>query len=331
VCAAPNNQWIFKGRDEECIQNLTFTYTTWNSVTKAILATDKFSVNQDIVLSPNSDLFVENDTVSVVATGDPGFAGGEIFFNSACTAPCRLLSTLYNGEELGGWEIVPPETVVVTKTYEMPSALKTQNSTQIAYSIPFQNFAQIKEGLASWGNQTLIRCDNQLAPGTKGPGCVFPSATPTLDLQASIYGAAVVNVAVGEQELVGHPGLLLPLHRGDPNQSQGNMDAICDRTFVPLPTRVPTDSCDEYPFASSLESGGQLLLTGKDCYETIPEIDKSGTWTYWQLTKKTGTQLCERGHVPLALNTGLGSRAIGPFYTANRMMYADAYYVSAST
>ncbi|HEY3611535.1 MAG TPA: hypothetical protein VGL06_28835 [Pseudonocardiaceae bacterium] len=108
--------------------------------------------------------------------------------------------------------------------------------------------------------------------------------------------------------------------------TQGNRSAVYDSSFVPLPRVVPTDSCDEYPFAASQQSGGNLGHTGPDCLDIIP-YNNAGTWEPLFLNSYTGAQPCMRGHVPSALNSAVGS-ALGAFYTTQRMLASDPYTVN---
>jgi hypothetical protein len=192
------------------------------------------------------------------------------------------------------------------------------------YSFGLESPGILLTGTAVWHMPVTIRCDNQWAG--RSPGCVFPASRPVLYLSEATYGAAAVNVQVGQLYVAGVQGTTAsPLTRGDPNLSQGNRDSICDSTFVPNNTVTPTDSCDEYPFASSQQSGGARGLTGANCLETR-SYNVNGTWYVQFLNTDTGTQVCERGHVPLALNTAVGSQ-VGALYTNNRMLLGDPYTI----
>ena len=69
---------------------------------------------------------------------------------------------------------------------------------------------------------------------------------------------------------------------------------------------------------------------GADGSELVGEfvrIYKRGkTWYANFQNTYTGTQRCERGHVPLALNTGVGSQ-LGALYTNYRMLLGDPYTI----
>jgi len=102
------------------------------------------------------------------------------------------------------------------------------------------------------------------------------------------------------------------------------------RAIGTLELQVSTDSCDEYRFASSQESGGALGLTAADYIEVLAVQGANGQWFLWRapgLQNKTlGTSRCLRGHVPNALSSGVGS-ALDAMYTNERMLIGDPYTV----
>jgi hypothetical protein len=153
-----------------------------------------------------------------------------------------------------------------------------------------------------------------------------PAWGPVLSLSLATYGAAAMNVYIGERFLKGTPGNSpgTPLTRGDPARTDPNRTAVCN-TFTPLST-VPDDSCDEYPFASSQQSGGALGLTGAACLQVKPFQQANGIWTWTFLNTYTLTQACQVGHVNNTLNSNVGT-ALGTMYTTNRMLIGDPYVV----
>lgn len=135
-----------------------------------------------------------------------------------------------------------------------------------------------------------------------------------------------MNVAIGENYLPGDPGNpsgSVPLTRvTDKTVSDGFRTLICGQ-FIPT-SFVKTDSCDEYPFATTYQSGGANNLTGASCAEALP-IEYNGVW-YVDWFSYTGTEPCLIGHVPLKKNKAVGS-ALGVFVNANRILDHDPYWV----
>ena len=164
----------------------------------------------------------------------------------------------------------------------------------------------------------------------------MPTYTPTVVLPLSVYGAAAMNAYVGELFLPGTPGLssTTPLTRGDPANTDPNRTQICTG-FTALPAGnlygVVNDSCDEYPFASSQQSGAVFGVAGQNCLEIVPTQNANGTWTFKFRNMYTASypQVCVRGHVNNDQNTSVG-RALQSVYVANRMMIGDPYTVQVT-
>jgi hypothetical protein len=168
-----------------------------------------------------------------------------------------------------------------------------------------------------------FRCD-RLVSGA--PGCVYPSVTPTMFIRISQSGAAAVNVQFAQSNLPDHWGRDQPLHR---LVNQGNnRDIICDSTFVNDPRVLPQDSCDEFAFASSYESGNLLGLRGSDCAEIRPYLDAAtGTWVVEKIKPMTYTERCLRGHVSLSENKSVGGVYSAFIQSDSRVLDYDAYWI----
>jgi hypothetical protein len=88
---------------------------------------------------------------------------------------------------------------------------------------------------------------------------------------------------------------------------------------------VPTDSCDEYPFAKTYEGG----TPGGLCADIAPLFEE-GQWQIYEANPNkpvTGTEKCVRGHVPLGENEGAGGE-LGRFTQAQRVLDLDSYSVT---
>jgi hypothetical protein len=145
-----------------------------------------------------------------------------------------------------------------------------------------------------------------------------------------------------------------------PAQQTANRNVICDGSFTPdaaitaalapysdltkTPPYIETDSCDEYPFAGTYESGamqtganGQpkpFVTTGADCWQgTAVQSGSSGIepadWNVMLLDSTTTTTQCIRAHIPKKLNTNLGG-AYGSFVQSNRLLDKEAFWVWAT-
>ena len=151
-----------------------------------------------------------------------------------------------------------------------------------------------------------------------------------------------------------HPDTAAPLEKQYPRRDI-NRGIICEdgsftrdaaitaalAPYTKNPARPETDSCDEYPFAATYESGamqtgfdGQpkpFVTTGADCWQgTAVQSGSSGVeaadWNVMLLDSMTTTTQCIRAHIPLTLNTSLGG-AYGNFVQKQRLLDKDAFWV----
>jgi hypothetical protein len=311
----PTNTWGVS-RSEGCINNVTLTEMTVNSQTGETTGMSTLLISQDIVLSPNTSTFTETDTIFWELASGKAVSTRDISFFGECTGLCTA-------SPAGGVQttLSPNQTVTASFTYaDTPG-------TGIDNPATFYNFTwspppnTIAGGGWSWNGPGYIRCDGQLGSLS---GCVFSIYVPTLSLSVAAQGAAAINVAIGELYLPDAYGSNTPLTRqADPALRAANRAAICGG-FVPDPN-VATDSCDEYPFASSHQSGGEAGLTGADCAQVTATPIGGGSYSL-QLTNYTGNEHCLIGHVPNAQNKLVGS-ALGVFIKANRVIADDPYWV----
>src|ERR1017187_2632663 len=184
------------------------------------------------------------------------------------------------------------------------------------------------------------RCDTI---ATSTDGCVDEGYIPTLELSSSKYGAAANMIEWAQGEMSAHwgeQGAGSPLtYLGDKAATNVNRQIICDSTFVNQGTAIggddgSSDSCDEFPFAATYQSGAQNGVTsGEDCAQiTAAEIPNptgilATDWSWLEpLGSPTGNEACVRGHTPLDLNTGVGS-AYGTFITTERLIDEDRFWV----
>ena len=185
------------------------------------------------------------------------------------------------------------------------------------------------------------------ASGTDIPteGCVDVDYLPTLDLPIDTYGAAAAMVEWAQENLSGHwghPDTGSPMtYLGNTDQRDVNREIVCDSSFTNLGTAIggddgSSDSCDEFPFAASYQSaplGG--LTSGADCAQvqateiSNPTGNLAADWSGVEpIGSFTGSEPCVRGHIPLLLNTNVGT-AYWKFISANRIIDGDQYWIDA--
>ena len=136
-------------------------------------------------------------------------------------------------------------------------------------------------------------------------------------------------IQYAQSVLVDHRGRDTPMGRlPDDKIKDVNRRAMCkDGTWVADPRVQPQDSCDDFPFAGSWESGAMFGLTGASCAQVRPFIDPvSGRWVIGIYGTITYAERCIRGHVDLLDNDGVGGD-LGRYAQAQRLLDRDSYYV----
>lgn len=315
-------------RDGACSAYRNMYYSLYNLDTGEVIGTAWMVISQQIDLPrAASTSFTEQVEVTMVQTTG-AVPGLYLMLYGYCSAPCLVES---NGR---AWAPLP---VIVTQGQTVRGSV-TYHTDPVADGIPatvttnyrfwvHQEYTIPIENEAYWLGPGSIRCDAHVGVSR---GCVMPEVVPRLPLFLSVHREAAANILFAQYALpdawgadwLGGP----PLHRlADDAAVQRNRDRICDRTFVRLPSDVvANDSCDEYSFARSYESGGMLGLTGVDCAEVVP-FEDAGEW-YVSPIRLVGDERCIRGHVPLDKNRLVGSE-LGVFTLYNRLLDGDAYYV----
>jgi hypothetical protein len=194
------------------------------------------------------------------------------------------------------------------------------------------------------------RCDSVV---TAKDGCVNERFTPTLSLSLAKYGAATAMIKWAQLNLSGHWGLRgvgQALHRLIGGKR--NRYVICRRGWKSNPAITKAlapfkdkDSCDEFPFASSFESGAMAIgangkpkphvNSGAACVQVTAVMSAAPTGaseaTVWHGITVSGhpsrTDPCIRGHVPNKLNGGVGV-AYSVLIRTQRLVNKDAFWLA---
>jgi hypothetical protein len=321
-----DNAWT-SSRTEECIQNGTSIWTIFLVPSGQQVGTATFLISQDITLQTNSTLPVENDSITWQGNSSPQVpTSATIKYTTGCNSPCELID---GGGTTYASTVGQTQSNIRSVYEDLPGTVTPDTfNTDYSFNPTFPGVTG-PPNPETWSPPQGFRCDN-IYPGTFGPGCVVPGYVPTLVLHTSVYADAAVNAFVGEKYLPGTPGLSAqtPLTRGDPNDTDSNRNVICGG--FKTKAQVPNDSCDEYPFAASQQSGGLSPnnVTGANCLETQFKQLTDGRWSFQFLNQYINKypQICERGHVNNTQNQAVGTALI-TMYTVNRMLIGDAYTV----
>jgi hypothetical protein len=316
-----NTWWLT--RTSMCITGILITYEVFDAQTGAVLGTANFDVSQSMQLETTSLVWEERDYITMLdATGLA--IGVEVGFTATCASLCTAASDLSVPVPIAVGETLP---ALITYTDAPASGQDTTSATYTMEAI--QPGTIPVQPIVSWPGPTdyPIRCDT-LVGGS--PGCVIPAVTPTFFVSVAQSGASAIMIAFSQQYLPDGWGSSQPLRRlASDALANTNRNIICG-VFTPDPTVPGGDSCDEFPFAKTYESGAMLGLTGADCAEIKPYIDDvTGTWVVQLVNNVTFTERCTRGHVTLADNSDVGGD-LGRFTQQERLLDFDPYWLTVT-
>jgi len=320
VCSVTGTNQMQYQRFVSCLK-ITVSGTLVNSKGE-VIGTATLNFVNSVTLDATASTIDDQITATVANT-----TGAVVEVAVSLTGSCSSACTTTEPEPWTGAALLAKnQSVTGTVVHSEILAKGTQDSTRLGYdayiTVPDAVPAQPN---ASWDGAVDIRCDNSVGASA---GCVYPGATPDLELSASLYKAAAITYLWAQLNLPDGWGAGTPLRRlADDSAAEANRARTCeDGTFVPLPDDViPDDSCDEFPFAKTYEGG----TPGGLCADIAPILE-DGQWTVYEANPDkpvTGTEKCVRGHVTLIDNTNAGG-ALGRFTTAVRLLDLDKYTVT---
>jgi hypothetical protein len=167
------------------------------------------------------------------------------------------------------------------------------------------------------------------------------------------FGASAAMIQWAQEHLSAHWGLRdkgKPLTRlVSATQKKTNRNIICARDWQAHPpwqadnNKVTVkDSCDEFPFATTEQSGAMKdgktddSFSGAECaqVEAVKTAETGSAAKIWNDVKVIGAYSkdarCVRGHIPLKLNQDLGNAAWRAFIASNRLLNMDKFWVSVT-
>lgn len=195
-----------------------------------------YSLQQDIVMNPNSLTFAENYNMNFTS-GSGNIQGMMVGLSVTCGQFCTAFTNFTNpvqgivGGSLGGAISYSDSPVLIDSTKS------TYTLTATGPFIP---------GVGVTQSQTY-RCDTVI--GIAG-GCVNPGYWPILTTMINLptISQNIRNVQSSGPHHYGKMAGGFPLTRSDTSQTANN-NAACP----PAGTQPPNTSCDEYPFASTAQ------------------------------------------------------------------------------
>ncbi len=331
-------------RTQFCWNN-TLTFTFFED--EDPVGTSVVTLIQYIVLRPGTKSWTEYDTVTTV-TSEGTTAPIEVVQTVTCGSDCKATGGLKGTLKAG---------LTATISY-ITSVGKDKDVTDAStYSLVYDAPPYIPTNDLQWDSPIKFRCDNSLGVANT-IGCVFPKYVPTLVLSLKTGGASAAMVAWAQQHMDAHwgwDGHGDPLTRlTDETTIDDNRERICeDGTFHSIAgigapakgTKDPwtdTDSCDEFPFAATNQSGGATLKkegkTGAACVQlkavrtsSSKTADEAAQWGGVTTTGSVNDKApCVRGHIPNNLNGAVGSAYRGLIGSA-RLISGDPFWIAVES
>jgi hypothetical protein len=310
----------------------------WYDSSGQLVGSTSFVMTQAMQLNPGGLGFSEVlRVVTVVNTGTYPTLGMNLFVT--CGNTCKVTYHWPQGATLA-------DGTHGSLDYTDTAPTGAVNTFKTAYQLTLVSPEITNPVVFKWKLPVSIRCDNNM-PGITGPGCVFPAFTPTFTVSRTQYGASAAMIAWAQANLSAHWGLRgkgKPLTRLTGAAAiDDNRKIICERNWTPFPpwtsgSVTDKDSCDEFPFASTYQSGAMHgVTTGKECAQ-VEAVKTSSTGTIahiWNNVKPIGSYSagakCVRGHIPYTLNTTLGRIAWLDFIRANRILNENPFWMKVTS
>ncbi|MGW7674412.1 hypothetical protein ACWGJX_46435 [Streptomyces sp. NPDC054775] len=325
-----DGQW-YGNRVIQCLIDPVIPYTYTDIETGAVLGTAKFALAQEIDLSTTSLQWTETDQLTLLE--EEGKAVGLMAtWNATCSSGC---SPTVNEPWSPSTPMVVGETLKGAMSFtDAPGSIYDYADEEYSLAISQPN-AVVTRSL-NWG-PAEVRCDSGVSISGSA-GCVTPWYTPKLTISRGSYGSSADMINWAQNNLPGHWGLDgvgQPLHRlQSSTQQASNRSAICGTSKFTKDPNIPQDSCDEFPFAGTYESGALNGVDNGNSCAQVTAIQAGSTgilavdWpTISTLGSPTLAESCVRGHIPGPLNSDAGS-AYGNFVTAMRLADDDPFWLS---
>ncbi len=298
----------------------------------AIVGKASFAIRQELKFNPTNRLFDEETTFTPTRI-DPSLGTFSLSWSSICGDNCDQGE--YTWDNALRW--TPGDFHTITgRRYRSWTGTGEDMIRVIwdvvASSTSAANNAAIERG----GSQTEARCDDLVG---SYPGCSVPSFTPTLVIDEAEYPAARQFIGFyaqyNDRRHLGWKGHGEPLHRqADPAVAEANRNRICPSSYVKDPdVTYPAPvikTCDEWPFAASVESGG-VTTDGNKCGQYTAAFSPPNRWGVawdYRYSDMYINASCARATMPSDQNSGVGG-LLGSFTQGMRLLDGDAYWVDA--
>jgi hypothetical protein len=315
-------------RFEGCMQDSSPLIATFINSDGEPIGEVHWAMQRQIKLYPDDDLIREVLKIIPVRM-DPKISSVSLKWFTDCYPACTSDPPLFNGSTT--WTQGDEHTTEALFTHQWTGS--TFDAMKVDWLITGSSPQAANESTAWIQDEDFdIRCDAMVGSFR---GCVFPAYVPSFTVNTAKYPSASALYWVLKTKLRTHPGSEAdhsPLHRlADTSAQDGNRRRMCQNVsakFDPHPD-TPDTTCDEYPFAASRESGGQISgLTGDQCAQFYAFTD-NGHWVLRdddRVGPVTWDEPCGRGNIPGEQNEGAGGD-LGRFTQDDRLLDGDPYWV----
>lgn len=297
---------------------------------------------QEINTEPRASDFVEEFYMRVDRM-DPALATVTVSANTIC----NYLSGCSDGGQdpwVGDLPMPPAGTWWDGTVHRSWTGANGHDDILMLWTLTFTKPQSGKSSTVEWGGLDYeIRCDDEISGSA---GCVVPGYTPTMVVDGSDYPGArdyIGRVQASLDSHIGWLGMGKALHReGDSSVSGANRNKVCDGSWVkedrfggrsyPDPDSI---ECDEFPFAATKESGGQMgIVSGAECQQWTVWPGGSGSgwpatdYAVQAWTKSGTTGPCARASMPRRQNGGVGT-ALSNFYQGQRILDNEDFWLDS--
>jgi hypothetical protein len=309
---------------------LTFTFLKDGEPVGTLIA----DLVQSMSLNAAGRSWTEHDTVAEAVPAGVT-APVEAVMGASCDSPCHADAHFAGVIETGLTGVVD---------YTDHVAKGRVNTTPTHYALAYDAPPFIPDSVGAWDSPISYRCDDDMI-GIAGAGCVFPKYTPLLILSRGKFGAAAAMIQWAQANLKGKWGL--PGHEltrlAISAVSNNNNKVICMRGWHAFGPWVAgkvsqKDSCDEFPFAATYQSGALHGVTsGAQCaqVEAVKTSDTGSVATIWNAVRPIGKfspdAKCVRGHIPLKLNVDVGRDGYRAFIRSERLLNKDPFLLAVTS
>lgn len=319
------NVWYY-AREWFCFIDEGAVVNTIDTSNGAVIGQANYAINHASGFDPRSGTW--DNFTSFYINSEWGDASDIVYSTSQCGG-CNWDQV---GYPLAGPTTVPLQKAVVgdNALADNPAPGAIDGGISVYWNDEFKS-PDSTPGFLTYTSPIAVRCDAQANTGA-AQGCAIPSYIPQLQVTGySSDNTSTAYIDFFQANNADHwgqyPSGSLLTRLNNPTQATANRNAMCySGAFTANPV-VTNDSCDEFPFASTYQSGAMLGLTGSQCSQLLPEyISATSSWVVYEYPGYSASQRCGLGHVTQSDNYSTGGM-YSAFIQNNRVLDQDAFWL----